>query len=86
MHVHYPHRSGALCGALHTKAITSDPRGVTCPLCCALLDGRALAHGAIDLIEQGVATKLADVQRDPRIRVLAGLVHRVLRAEKNGNR
>jgi hypothetical protein len=85
MHVHYAHQSGALCGALKTKDMTNDPHGVTCPLCCALLDGRALAHGAIDLIEQRVATKLAGVQRDPRIRVLAGLVHLVLRAEKSGN-
>lgn len=73
---------GPLCGAQQPAKTTADEAAVTCALCDAML----ATHGAARLLLSGaqdaLTTKLAQLQRDPGVRVLTRFARSVLLADR----
>jgi hypothetical protein len=92
VHMRHAASGGALCGALRFDQLTADPDAVTCPLCDALLAGQEAAQLLVVGVQDAVTGKLAELQRDPGVRVLTKFARAVLladretRASKDGER
>lgn len=92
VHMRHAASGGALCGALRPGQVTADPEAVTCPLCDALLAGQEAAQLLVVGVQDAITGKLAELQRDPGVRVLTRFARSVLladreaRASKDGER
>jgi hypothetical protein len=82
--VHMVHGStgGALCGALAPRCTAAVAEAVTCPLCLALLEGHDIVLRAADAVQTSITRKLAELQRDPGVRMLTGFARSVLLADR----
>ncbi len=86
VHWHYGPGKGALCGAQRAERFASRVEDCTCRLCVAMLASRGLLHGAVAGGEQLIHEKLAEIQRDPGVRLIASVVASVLRAARDEQR